>query len=140
MQISTAKIAWKCASEPDDVITLEVWDVVDRCAMLFGAPAAFLMWPDVASPLRSARKVATTGQLALGHRTREADARPEDGKHALMPLDATVLDVYSGAHAVVFMVDPSKPWTVDYVTRELAKCPEHVRRDFHACCLPSYVY
>ena len=44
-----------------------------------------------------------------------------------MPLDATVLDVYSGAHAVVFMVDPSKPWTVDYVTRELAKCPEHVR-------------
>lgn len=77
---------------------------------------------------RSARKVATTGQLALGHRTRgEGDSRPEDGKHTLMPLDATVLDVYSGAHAVVFMVDPSKPWTVDYVTRELAKCPEHVR-------------
>jgi len=44
-----------------------------------------------------------------------------------MPLDASVLDVYAGAHAVVFMVDPSKPWTVDYVTRELAKCPEHVR-------------
>jgi hypothetical protein len=36
-------------------------------------------------------------------------------------------DFLSGAHAVVFMVDPSKPWTVDYVTRELAKCPEHVR-------------
>lgn len=34
-QISTAKIAWKCASEPDDVITLEVWDVVDRCASSF---------------------------------------------------------------------------------------------------------
>jgi GTPase SAR1 family protein len=32
VQISTAKVAWKCASEPDDVITLEVWDVVDRCA------------------------------------------------------------------------------------------------------------
>ena len=76
---------------------------------------------------RSARKVATTGQLALGHRTREGDSRPEDGKHALMPLDASVLDVYAGAHAVIFMVDPSKPWTVDYVTRELAKCPEHVR-------------
>ena len=77
---------------------------------------------------RSARKVATTGQLALGHRTRgEGDSRPEDGKHTLMPLDASVLDVYTGAHAVVFMVDPSKPWTVDYVTRELAKCPEHVR-------------
>ena len=97
------------------------------------------MWPDVASPLRSARKVATTGQLALGHRTREADARPEDGKHALMPLDATVLDVYTGAHAVVFMVDPSKPWTVDYVTRELAKCPEHVRASLRCVCVCSCV-
>ena len=82
----------------------------------------------VLTRLRSARKVPTTGQLALGHRTRgEADSRPEDGKHTLMPLDASVLDVYAGAHAVIFMVDPSKPWTVDYVTRELAKCPEHVR-------------
>ena len=31
-QIATAKIAWKCAAEPDDVISVDVWDVVDRCA------------------------------------------------------------------------------------------------------------
>ncbi len=32
-QISTAKIAWKCASQPDDVISIEVWEVIDRCAL-----------------------------------------------------------------------------------------------------------
>ena len=30
-QISTAKISWKCPTEPDDVISVDVWDVVDRC-------------------------------------------------------------------------------------------------------------
>jgi len=93
---------------------------------------------------RAPRKAAAAppaGQLALEHRAKggaAAEARPADGKHELMPLDATVVDVYAGAHAVIFMIgacyicaalaelcapDPSKPWTLEYVTRELALCP-----------------
>lgn len=81
-------------------------------------------------------------------------------QHEVLPLDATLLDVYAQAQAVVFLVgpagwlvwvafskltpflDPSKPWTADYVVRELARTPLHVRatrspwRSPHSC--PSY--
>jgi hypothetical protein len=78
-------------------------------------------------------------------------------QHELVPLDATVVDVYAGAHAVIFMIgmytgeqsnqptvtcpksaphcaDPSKPWTLEYVVRELATCPPHVREVAPPCC------
>ena len=92
-------------------------------------------------------KPSMDGQLSLAHRTKMAAAmvaaaapgkpplaapviREADGKHEMYPLDATVIDVYKGAHAVVFMVDPSKTWTYDYVLRELAKTPLHI-----PCCV-----
>jgi len=31
-QIQTAKIAWKCASSPDDVVSIDMWEVIDRRA------------------------------------------------------------------------------------------------------------
>ena len=91
------------------------------------------------------------GQLARAHRTKLAAAmvaaaghgrRPEapppvreaDGKHAMHPLDATLVDVYSNAHAAVFCVDPSKPWTYEYVKRELARVPLHIP----ACVLVGF--
>ena len=36
------------------------------------------------------------------------------------------MDVYQGCHAAVFLVDPSKKWTYEYVQRELALVPEHI--------------
>jgi hypothetical protein len=48
-QISTAKISWKCASAPDDVITLEAWDVVDRCARGRDAPDGAALQRDTAN-------------------------------------------------------------------------------------------
>jgi hypothetical protein len=43
--------------------------------------------------------------------------------HAMVPLDATTVDVYRGADAIIFMVDPTKPC----VARPRAAC----------CCSPS---
>ena len=38
-----------------------------------------------------------------------------------MALDAEFVDVYKGAHGVVFVYDGTKQWTFDYVRREIAK-------------------
>ena len=83
MQISTAKIVWKCPGQSDgDFISIEVWDVVDRRAYV-----ASFVHPLPAHPqLRSARKQSSSpsaGQLALEHRAKGGDAaemRPADGK------------------------------------------------------------
>jgi hypothetical protein len=34
-QIATAKIAWKCGAAPEDVISIDVWEVIDRYACSF---------------------------------------------------------------------------------------------------------
>ena len=77
---------------------LEVWDVVDKA---------------------SKRKVSDSLTLANANRD---DA--ESGRHTF--LDATVVDVYHGCHAAIFLIDPSKKWTYEYVQRELATVPEHI--------------
>ena len=42
------------------------------------------------------------------------------------PLDATMVDVYQNCHAAVFLIDPSKKWTYEYVQRAACAVPEHV--------------
>lgn len=63
-EISTAKIAWKAKTDPDDVVVLELWDVVDKARK---------------------KPVEIDGQLSLAHRTRGVgkDGQPireADGK------------------------------------------------------------
>ncbi|XP_055703433.1 rab-like protein 6 [Phlebotomus papatasi] len=41
-------------------------------------------------------------------------------------LDAEFLDVYKGTHGVVLMMDITKAWTFDYVSRELPKVPPEI--------------
>jgi hypothetical protein len=38
-----------------------------------------------------------------------------EGKHALRLLDASAVDVYQGAHAVVFMINPFDRASLQYV-------------------------
>lgn len=41
-------------------------------------------------------------------------------------LDAEFLDVYKGTHGVILMMDVTKSWTFDYVTREIPKIPPEI--------------
>lgn len=41
-------------------------------------------------------------------------------------LDAEFLDVYKGTHGVILMMDITKNWTFDYVSKELAKIPADI--------------
>lgn len=63
-EISTAKIAWKSKTDPDDVIVVELWDVVDKARK---------------------KPVEIDGQLSLAHRSKGVgkDGQPireADGK------------------------------------------------------------
>ena len=46
-------------------------------------------------------------------------------KH-LLPADATTIDVFKGVHAVIFMVDPTRKWTLDYVQKHIASIPNGI--------------
>ena len=41
-------------------------------------------------------------------------------------LDAQWVDVYQGTHGVVMTTDITKPWTLEYVRRELPKVPSKI--------------
>ena len=97
-EIKTAHVSWRAKSCPEDNVALEVWDVVDR-----------------------APKRAVSDNLTLAAKASAAS----EGQHTF-PLDATVVDVYRGAHACVVLVDPSKRWTFEYALRELEKVPLHI--------------
>ncbi|MDA9098648.1 hypothetical protein N9L76_06915 [bacterium] len=96
-EIKTAHIQWQARSSPEDNVMLEVWDVVDK-----------------------ASKRDVSESLTLAHK-----GEAESGQHTF-PLDATMIDVYQNCHAAVFLIDPSKKWTYEYVQRELPNVPEHV--------------
>jgi GTPase SAR1 family protein len=96
-EIRTAHIPWQARSSPEDNVMLEVWDVVDK-----------------------ARTRDVSESLTLAHK---GDA--PSGTHTF-PLDATQVDVYRNCHAAVFLIDPSKKWTYEYVQRELPEVPLHI--------------
>jgi GTPase SAR1 family protein len=41
-------------------------------------------------------------------------------------LDAEFLDVYKSTAGVLFIFDITKPWTWDYIEREIVKVPAHI--------------
>ncbi|CDW56791.1 Miro domain containing protein [Trichuris trichiura] len=46
-----------------------------------------------------------------------------EGEQTEVSLDASFIDIYQGANAVILMFDITKPWTWDYVKRELPSVP-----------------
>jgi len=49
-----------------------------------------------------------------------------DGNHTLNLLDASLIDVYKGAHAAIFIFDITKKWTFEYVKNEVKKVPKGI--------------
>jgi len=41
-------------------------------------------------------------------------------------LDAEFIDVYKGTHGAIFLLDITKPWTMEYVRKEVQLVPSHI--------------
>jgi len=80
----------------DEMVNLEIWDVVDKAIVPTNLP---------------------DDGLTL---------TPSIVSKNLMPADATTIDVYKGAHAVIFMVDPTRKWTFEYVKGHIGAIPEGI--------------
>ncbi|XP_049698593.2 rab-like protein 6 [Helicoverpa armigera] len=96
-QIQVAPIHWTYKNT-DYIVKVEVWEVVDKG--------------------RTKKKPP----LGLKLENQSAAATTEDGYETPV-LDATFLDVYKNANGVILMLDITKPWTFDYVVKELSQVP-----------------
>ncbi|KAI8429786.1 hypothetical protein MSG28_000325 [Choristoneura fumiferana] len=83
---------------PTDQIQVEVWEVVD--------------------------KGRTKKKSPLGLKLENQSAAvTQDEAYETPVLDATFLDVYKNATGVILMLDITKPWTFEYVVKELSRVP-----------------
>lgn len=80
----------------DEMVNLEIWDVVDKAIVPTNIP---------------------DDNLSI---------TPSIVSKNLMPADATTIDIYKGAHAVIFMVDPTRKWTFDYVQTNIEFIPDGI--------------
>jgi len=80
----------------DEMVKLEVWDVVDK------------------GRLPPMPEYSDRGNLNVDILPQQAAA------------DASTVDVYSQTHAVIFMVDPCRRWTLKYVAEKLVEIPSHI--------------
>jgi hypothetical protein len=86
-QIATTKISWSCAAAPSDVISIEVWEVIDRRVRRVDGLAAVRMGRHMLTHHQMARAskktaavVPPSAELSLEHRAKKnvaaAEARP----------------------------------------------------------------
>lgn len=99
-QIQVAPIHWTYKNT-DYIVKVEVWEVVDKG--------------------RTKKKPP----LGLKLENQSAAAASEEGYETPV-LDATFLDVYKNANGVILMLDITKPWTFDYVVKELSQVPADI--------------
>merc|ERR1719471_2297830 len=97
-EISVSAIQWNHKAT-DDIVKVDVWDVVDK----------------------GKKRIKLDG-LKLTESNNGDSA--SNGLDAC--LDAEFLDVYQGAHGVIFLFDVTKAWTFEYVTREVGRVPAHI--------------
>jgi hypothetical protein len=92
---------------------VEVWDVVDRAKNAVASPSTEAgiklehSSPQKQQPKRGTPPASTAELGELG-------------------LDASTVNVYRNCHAVIFMFDMTKPWTFEYVIKELPSVPGNV--------------
>ncbi|CAF2972063.1 unnamed protein product [Rotaria sp. Silwood2] len=96
-EIRVATINWSSRVCEDAIIKVEVWDVVDKSR-------------------KKRRPVNPSLKLSNAINVPVAD----------ISLDAEFLDVYKSTAGVLFIYDITKPWTWDYIEREIVKVPAHI--------------
>lgn len=96
-EIRVATINWSSKICEDVIVKVEVWDVVDKSRKK-------------RRPINPSLKLANDINLVVNE----------------VSLDAEFLDVYKSTSGVLFIYDVTKPWTWDYVEREIGKVPTHI--------------
>ncbi|CAF3489781.1 unnamed protein product [Adineta steineri] len=98
-EIRVATINWSSRVCGDAIIKVEVWDVVDKSRKKRCPPVN-----------NKSLKLSNTIENAVCE----------------VSLDAEFLDVYKSSAGVLFIFDITKPWTWDYIEREIVKVPAHI--------------
>ncbi|UJR37871.1 hypothetical protein I4U23_030561 [Adineta vaga] len=96
-EIRVATINWSSRVCGDAIIKVEVWDVVDKSRKK-------------RRPINPSLKLSNSIDAAVGE----------------VSLDAEFLDVYKSSAGVLMIYDITKPWTWDYIEREIVKIPAHI--------------
>lgn len=78
-------------------------------------------------------KTAAKAQgIKLDHNEKQQEKQQQEGQEQeaqqedMMGLDAATVNVYRNSHAALFLFDITKPWTFDYVNKELEHVPENI--------------
>jgi GTPase SAR1 family protein len=109
--IVSTPINWSYKTS-EDLVNFEVWDVVDKA--------------------RSPTKVATPNATNPSSTASPSPvSTPPDTPSAVssksIPVDAASCpDVYASAHAVIFLIDPTRDWTLAWVKAQLPLVPRHL--------------
>lgn len=102
-EIQAASIHWNYKAT-DDIVKVEVWDIVDK-----------------------AKKRVQKDELKLENRPQsKTEKTSEEDESKQLALDAEFIDVYKGTNGVIMVFDITKPWTFEYVQRELPKVPVNI--------------
>jgi hypothetical protein len=108
----------------DDVIKVEVWDVVDVAKK--SKPREGLKLTNDAEILPQQEVSDLEPTVATPPLPRTGNQKVTEGSHFVGDLDARIVDVYKGTHAVILMYDPLRRWTWEYIQRELPKVPDQI--------------
>lgn len=102
------------------MVKVEVWDIVDRSKKKRAQQQA--------SPANSQQNLKLDNSETVTSTTTKLEPS----------LDAEFIDVYKNTNGCILVYDITKPWTWDYVERELPKIPAHLpvlvignHRDMH---------
>ena len=97
-QLQTTTVDWSYKAT-NDIVKVDVWDIVDNSE---------------ATTALSEEELKKQISSSMNSKSSTFHAN----------VDSSVLDIYKQTHAVIFMMDPVKKWTLDYIKRELPKVPQ----------------
>ncbi|KAK9701736.1 hypothetical protein K7432_011591, partial [Basidiobolus ranarum] len=112
--IQVANLKWKFDEASEDIIKVELWDVVDYGVRAIKDNAEL----KIEEKKLNVNDISSIPSSASRTPTSESPVPPD------LLLDAQTVNVYRNTHGVILMFDITKPWTFEYVTKELRNIPE----------------
>mmetsp|Transcript_4235 Transcript_4235/g.15545 ORF Transcript_4235/g.15545 Transcript_4235/m.15545 type:complete len:387 (-) Transcript_4235:261-1421(-) len=124
-EICTASINWSAPNEIDSV-KVDVWDVVDRAIDLESSAPSISNLDDWLSSRDEHFDIASIAQAEAQQRSEDLAAAEPGNARAFGLHDARTVDVFAGAQAALFVVDPFVSKSLDYVLVRVKKLPSQI--------------